>query len=465
MHRRVLLGMLVVSLCPLARAASTDEAIESPPPSLQELLERIETLEEDKAAMRSEIDELRTELDDDWLTEQRADQIRSLVADVLADADTRASLLQDGLTAGWSEHFFLASADGRFKLQIDGLLQVRFNWNYHDQPDRYIYGFENTRTRMTFRGHVFNPDIHYLMRGDFSRIGGSDILQDAWLRFQLNNEWSVRVGQFRVPFNREELVAPQNQLVIERSLVNESLNLGRSQGVELTWAGETGKFVFAYLDAGTDNVGGFDLVGSKPQNTSWSISNLAEFAFAARYEHLVAGNWAQFIDFTSPPGEEFGAMVGVAAFYQQDEYGTGLGPARNEERWFTGTGDVSLEWGGANAFMAVLYHYIDDSQFGATNVVGITAQGGVYFTPKFEAYARLEWGWFDINVAEFADMLVLTLGGNYYIDGNDVKLSADIGFGINQVESPWDSDISAWRVDADGAEPQVVIRTQIQLVF
>ena len=129
------------------------------------------------------------------------------------------------------------------------------------------------------------------------------------------------------------------------------------------------------MDAGFDNVGGFQLVGSTPQNSPWSQGNLAEFAFAARYEHLVAGNWAQFIDFTSPPGEEFGAMVGVAAFYQQDAFGTGQGPARTEDRWFTATGDVSLEWGGANAFMAVLYHYIDDTVFGAINVVGITAQG------------------------------------------------------------------------------------------
>ena len=36
---------------------------------------------------------------DNWLTEQRANEVRGLVRDVLADADTRASLLAQGMTA------------------------------------------------------------------------------------------------------------------------------------------------------------------------------------------------------------------------------------------------------------------------------------------------------------------------------------------------------------------------------
>ncbi len=60
---------------------------------------------------------------------------------------------------------------------------------------------------------------------------------------------------------------------------------------------------------------------------------------------------------------------------------------------------------------------------------------------------------------------MLTLGANYYFDGQDVKFSADIGFGINPVETAWDSDIAGWRIDPPGSEPQVVIRTQLQLLF
>ena len=57
------------------------------------------------------------------------------------------------------------------------------------------------------------------------------------------------------------------------------------------------------------------------------------------------------------------------------------------------------------------------------------------------------------------------MGGNYYFDGHDAKWSADIGFGLSQIESAWDSNIAGWRSDAAGSEPQVVIRTQLQLLF
>jgi hypothetical protein len=88
----------------------------------------------------------------------------------------------------------------------------------------------------------------------------------------------------------------------------------------------------------------------------------------------------------------------------------------------------------------------------------------MYFTEKLEGYARVEWGWVSSNF-DFPDLWVLTLGGNYYFDGQDIKLSADIGFGFTQVSSAWDSNIAGWRLDSPGAEPQIVFRTQLQLLF
>jgi hypothetical protein len=71
----------------------------------------------------------------------------------------------------------------------------------------------------------------------------------------------------------------------------------------------------------------------------------------------------------------------------------------------------------------------------------------------------------DVPSIDFEDLYLLTLGGNYYFDGHDVKLTADIGFGISQIDQSFDSDIAGWRQEAPGAEPQVVIRAQFQLLF
>ncbi|MHC4108268.1 MAG: porin, partial [Planctomycetota bacterium] len=404
----------------------------------------------------------------------RAEEIRGLVADVLSDADTRASALSQWMTAGWSEHFFLASPDGRFKLQLAGLLQFRYVWNYHDQADTYRSGFENTRTQLTLSGHVFTPDLTYLVRGDFNTNGrgltsgfrddGTFVLKDAWTRHQLADAWSVRFGQFKLPFTREELVGPSRQLAVERSLVNESLNLGRSQGIELTYHDDLLKATVAVSDAGEDSVGGFGIVGTEPQNEPWSFED-TEYAVTFRVEYLAAGSWGQFADFTSPAGDEFDVLLGIAGHAQQAEANGAPTFVRDEDRWFAWTADASVEWGGANAFASFTHHYIDDPALNHINVFGMVAQGGVYLTPKLEAFARFEYGIFDIDAADFPDLTVLTLGGNYYFEGHDAKLSADIGFGISQISTAWDSDIAGWRSEGEDAEPQVVIRSQFQLQF
>ena len=90
------------------------------------LRQRLDTVQKDTSEMRESLDELKAETQKDWITEERADEIRSLVHDVLVDADARTSLVGDGLLGGWSDGFFLASSDGRFKLTIGGLMQERF---------------------------------------------------------------------------------------------------------------------------------------------------------------------------------------------------------------------------------------------------------------------------------------------------------------------------------------------------
>lgn len=454
---------------------------------LEAMQQEIERLRDDNSSMKNEIERLHSQVGPDWMTQARADEIRGLVADVLADADTRASLLQGGQTAGWNEHFFLASPDGRFKLQLEGQMQIRFVLNWKDGPgDGTVYGFENTRTKLTFRGHVFSPDTTYLIRGNFSReqialsaaTGGPAIspggatdhggifqLQDAWIQQQINQELSVRVGQFKLPFTREELVSSQYQLLVERSLVNISQNLGRSQGVQLDYYTDLWSLSLAVSDAAHDQIGGFGTIAQTvPENTP-ALTRLAEFAITGRGQWLVAGTWEQFEDFTSPPDEQFGLMLGAAGHWQKNQFGVVSG-TRDEEYWYAVTGDVSIEWGGINAFASFTWDYVDNAGIGIVEVYGAVVQAGIYVTPKLELVGRFEYGRLTLDAnANFSNLYLATIGANYYIDGHDLKLSADVGFAISHIENTWDADIAGWVADTPGHEPQVVVRTQLQLLF
>jgi hypothetical protein len=456
--------------------------------TLKAMQEEMAKLREDNKAMKGEIDELRAKSDSNWLTEARATEIRNMVQDVLADSDSRASLLDDGVMAGWSEHFFLADAFGRFMLQVDGMIQTRYMYSYRDGTfagDDNRGGFEVNRTRLTFRGHVFSENIQYLIRTEASPYPPPGIAQgafgllDSWVRYTFTNEWSVRAGQFKLPFMREELVSEAERLAVEQSLFNLDFSVGRSQGLELEYHDSANAWSIALSDGMTARPGSIlqqlmtSLVtGQVPGMNTSALAQNAEFAITSRYERLLAGSWEQFQDFTSPMDDEFGMMVGVAINWQKNESASTpiVGNGR-EQMDFGVTADWSIEWGGANAFVAATYHYIDSSlfQFDAIgHLLGMMGQVGLYIAPKWEVYLRGEYMQFEGGNAQFPDAGLITFGCNYYIEGHDVKWTTDVGFSTTEISSAWTSDtspITGWRTVNQGDEPEIVVRSQIQLLF
>lgn len=445
---------------------------------VDQILRELRETREQVKDLQQEVTELRNEDGEQWLSEERAKEIRALVSDVLEDSDHRSSLLQDGATAGWTptDGFFLASPDGDFLLAVDGLMQFRWIYNWQDEEfgDEHRQGFEFARTKLTLSGHVFNRDIEYLVRGDVTRnepglVTGLWFLQDAWVRFRLTNDLAITAGQFKAPFNREELVSAGAQLAVERTLLNESLNVGRTQGLMFTWSPADcpdWRVMAMTGDGGSDNFDvGVDIInpGGAPMNSP-ALTEDVELHFTGRAEYKLAGTWQQFEDFTSPVDDPKGMLLGAALHYQRGEHG---GPGGDEpDNWTAATVDFSLECGGANLFAAAIYHQIDRQAF-IFDAYGAVIQGGYYITPKVEAFGRYEWGQMNANVEgdAFHTLNVATVGVNYYIDGHDVKWTTDFGFGFTEVDESWDSEFAGWRQDSAGTQNQIVFRTQLQLLF
>ncbi|MGI9012737.1 MAG: porin [Phycisphaerales bacterium] len=452
---------------------------------VQTLLEELRATQQEVKSLTREVHELRAENGDNWMTEKRANEIRSIVGDVLADADQRASLLQGGMTAGWDNGFFLSSNDGNFLLALDGQIQFRWIYNWHnDTDDNHRQGFEIPRAKLTFRGHIMNRDLTYLIRMDQTRnepslVNGLYFLQDAWVRYQLTDNMALRFGQFKLPFGREELVASSYQLAVERSLLNENTNLGRSQGVEFQYDMPNARFAVAISDGATDNLGGFNAIiepGGAPLNSS-ALTRDVELTATARVDLKLAGTWEQFADFTSPPDDPFGLLVGGAFHYELGEHGTA--GADDEEEWFGVTFDVSAEFGGANLFASAVYHHVDSNLINndvTVEAYGFVLQGGYYFTENIEVFGRYEWGQFMFSAANFATptLNVATIGVNYYLNPerrHDAKITADIGFSFDpiaragSVSPAFASDLAGYREDSRTSEHQIVFRLQYQLRF
>jgi hypothetical protein len=397
---------------------------------------------------------------DDWLTEQRAEEIRGVVQDVLADADTRASLLQAGMTAGYDNGFVIGSSDGNFSLKLNGQLQTRFVFNNQDiqrgegdeDSDSNRWGFENTRTKLIFSGNVVNPDWMYYIEADFARDGGDFNLDDAYIAYNYGNGWKVMMGQFKAPLLREELVHSMHQQAVERSLVNEWFTGGRTQGVAMDYLGDQFHFTGAFFQDGANG-----------DNVPWHTYDV-EWASGARVEILFSGNWDQFNDFASWKGEEMGFMLGGAFHYQQQEYGTAS--VDNEIEIWRATVDASIEFGGGNIFAAFVYGKLDNDVSGPAALdveqIGFILQGGIFFTDDWEAFARYEF--VDFDMSEVDDLNVITIGVNKYWAKHQLKWTTDLGFGLDG-QPVSGAEVTGWRQDALGQDGQMVLRTQLQLTF
>ncbi len=95
--------------------------------------------------------------------------------------------------------------------------------------------------------------------------------------------------------------------------------------------------------------------------------------------------------------------------------------------------------------------------------LGLVAQAAVYVSAQWELLARYQWA--DVDVAGVPELSVVSAGVNWYLDGQRLRWATDLGWGINAVGVPFASVGAGWRADAPGRDGQVVLRSQVQMIF
>jgi phosphate-selective porin OprO and OprP len=432
---------------PAALAVATGVA------AAQDQAAEIADLKETVQSLREEVAALRTANGEEWLTQRRAEEIRGLVQDVLADADARASLLQSGVTAGWDKSFFLASPDGNYLVQIGGQIQVRAVYNHQDDDgssDAHRFGFENRRVKVDFKGHVVDKTWTYYVEMEANRSGGAFALaENGWLQKDFGNGLRLRGGQFKPLFTREESISSRRLQGVERSQVNTRFTAGTAQGVQLMYEQPKWRLSGAFID------------GISTANTVWSAED-TEYAFTGRGEFLFTGDWKAIEDDIGFRDVSTAAMLGGGVQWQRAEFGTSTNNAELET--LTLTADATFKTGGWSLAGAFFYRMqetdttdIDRDQF------AFVVRGGVFVADDIELYGMYEWG--DLDIDDSEDLHVVTAGVTKYFSRHALKWQNDVGYAFDEVSSDWAVDSAGWRADADGQDGQIVIRSQFQLLF
>jgi hypothetical protein len=398
------------------------------------------------AELRAQLAAVQAQAGNNTLTEERANEIKSIVRDTLADADTRTSLQGGGAMAGYDNGFFMSSADGNFKLKLGVLEQVRFVWQFDDAD---TMGFENRRTQLAFGGNMFDPSWTYKVVFNYSAYStpygeesGEMELADASVTKTLDGGIGITAGQYRTPFTRATLVGDGKQLMADYSPVDYTFTAGYQQGIMGSWSSDMFQ-VMASIGNGLGQTNG-----------QWSDddTNATNFNLAVRAEAKLAGSWSQFNKETSFRGEEFGLLVGAAWLDSDGNSGDELIYGDNSNAF---TVDGTAFFGGAN--LALAYTYADSN---GDSGWGFSAQGGVFVTDGIEL-----WGaWNYIDGADLPIGSWLQVGGNVYFAKNGCKWTTQVNIPLNDNDAASEEYLreGAWGLDSNG---DTSVLTQLQFMF
>lgn len=508
--------MILAGLCvPLASHsnASSDQD------SLETIATEISVLKERNDRLRNRLDD---RAEDAWLSEERKAEINTLVHDVLADSGARQSLLGSTQNVGYSaaDGFHITTANDAFSLRIYGMVQTRWIFNHSRSGQNYTNndavsdqflgstqegpqdgsGFQIRRAKVTFRGHVVDPSWHYKLETNFRR-NGSAVFQDAYVIKKFEDGFSIRVGQYKEAWLREQMVSDRRQLAVERSVINGFFGQGRSLGIEGRY--QTDSF---NVTVGSTN-GMRTTLESGSMFTNFTDSS-TDWSFYGRFQYILAGSWEDFRNLNASIDSKTSVMFGLAGMSQK--YGensranslfglepNALIPGVAELTTLDGsmvsglTADVSVKHRDLTFFAAFVWQQISTEGQAAGLIIpggtapfsvprinpwGFVVQGGWAATEEVELFARYSYLDSDMDSLEAPGLplplaygssvsSVITLGVNWFLSDN-VKLTVDTGLNTDSAFA----GISAGRLQGGGWVPtstsdQWNLRAQLQLLF
>lgn len=358
------------------------------------------------------------------------------------DEPTATALFDPNLVleAARSEMF----PEGRDRtLEISGHFQFRALLNSRSQPSKedIASGFVLRRAKLKAKGMLMGDDLRYTFSMSFNRKTGVGSVEDFNIDARLADGLRLRVGQFRPGLLREESVSSKRQLAVERSLIAKAFTQPRVRGIALKHETARTRVSLALMDA-SPVLGG---------DQSWEI--------VTRGEVLILGRFKRFKDFTSFPDDEPAVMLGASVGVLDLDARLPDSSDTTIVRW---TVDLSAEAGGSNVFVAFVGNRVDQDMGPTLDQYGLVVQGGAFITDTTELFARYELGDADNSTPTLS---ILTIGANEYLDGHALKFTVDAGFALDEVAGFWSSSGRGWLTDASGHDGQVLLRTQLQLMF
>jgi hypothetical protein len=366
------------------------------------------------------------------------------------------------------------TTDG-FSLRVT--TRVQFRLTYQNEVanggsgtnGRDFINFRIRRAKTKFSGHIFQKEFQYELLLGWTH-GANSIIEEAWFRWAFMQYININVGQQKLAFNWEEKTSSGHQQFIERSYVNEVFNVDYAKGLwidgrvgeDVTWL----KYVIGIYNGVLKSNSDFRNADQRLPSEAFADGIVdGDMMLNLRLETHPLGDVAGTMN--DMRGEDeydqvlFAVGLGVnwfiAGFDNTDIRGdsvaanTASGRSRTTQDTWTMTLDAHFRWHGLSADLALFYRHTDFHNRGANrfsptssyhNGIGDLTDMGwsievAYFIIAKELSVGVRFNSLDSDEfwmngsdgREFGlrpDATELSIGVNYYIHGDNLKISMDI---------------------------------------
>ncbi|MEM6257338.1 MAG: porin [Planctomycetota bacterium] len=424
-------------------------------------------------ALEARVAQLEARLFEPRRSELTRQELDALIADAFADAEQRAALLDDGVLAGIDEKgtIFLASTDGRSRLDISGQVQFRYIWN--NQDDRSspssgdsVSGFDVRRAKLKLFGKV-SERWSYKMIFATLRTAGPGVTPNTYtemaqLGYKIDGRWSVVAGFFKLPFSRQELISSSRQVAVDRGVVHEFFTLNFAERVQLNYKDDRFRGQIAISDGANTTISGI------PNATS------SDFAITARGELKLKGGWAAGQDEFA--GDHEALFLAGAVHYEQLD-GDSLRNGVLADDTLVWTGELLWKTPGASLSAAAFGSHVQAVGAGRVDAYGALVQVNAVLTDDLNVFARYEilddGSVVDSNTLDDDSDLTqaITLGFNKALSRN-VRLTSDVVYlfgndpaAVGRINGGAVSSGIGLQPGLNDDDGQLAWRTQIQLLY
>lgn len=342
------------------------------------------------------------------------------------------------LWAFWSGNAIVwgqTSSAGREDPYFNRSPSRKIDWSLYAQV-RYT-GLEGTediyalrRLKLMIGGRV-SEGVRYYVQGIFkegnkSHTDGRAYLQEAWVEFTRWKHARIRLGQFKPPFGMERFTSDARIYTIDRSQATDHLipngGLGKSftrdRGLQLAGRAMDGRLAYAW--------GVFDGRGANHRFHGIGPLIATRITYEVIRHRQLAGR---------PLTVHLGGALATRRARDVDFRGCCPDRRSLELRHFRGRDtrfglELAGDWGGTSLRAEYLQAHLDFRQPAERDFTasGYYVQVGQFLTSRIQAVIKFEQ--FDPNrlVLNNKDLRWTTVGVNYYIKGDRVKVMADYVF-------------------------------------